>query len=435
MEFTIQLIYLAAALMILGTIFGAYRGINKSFNFDESTFFWFYALIAQFLSFLGMFAYPYIGKASLVVGNSAQIAGAVLLCLLFRSFNKPLPKQYILTLAWILVVVGVAFSTVDYQTHIVVEYLLLTILFAWQIYELFSANQKKSSVYLVFLTSVVALQLLCVLLLWAFENDILGSAIASIDRLSEYGDNEIEIVLRMVLAILYLLIFLGISNFFFEKLWKIAIDVAHAKEDQMLHAMNALAAARDNETGKHTVRTQHFARALAKDLMRHGQFANVINEKFIDTLFHAAPLHDIGKVGIPDHILLKEGRHTPEESAVMQTHTTLGVGILSAAKSEHEDDVINKAIVIAGAHHERWDGSGYPSGLSGDAIPLSGRIMAIADVYDALTTRRHYKDSWSHKDASEEIIRNRGIHFDPQIVDAFERVNGEFELIAEGLRD
>jgi len=152
-----------------------------------------------------------------------------------------------------------------------------------------------------------------------------------------------------------------------------------------------------------------------------GYYKQELADEMIALLFKAAPLHDIGKVGIPDHILHKPGRLNDEEWQVMKTHTTIGEAVLSSAEYQNQDDggLIKQAIKIAGGHHEKWNGSGYPRGLRGDQIPLPARIMALADVYDALVSERVYKAGWTHEDAVNEITSKRGTHFDPLIVDAF----------------
>lgn len=209
------------------------------------------------------------------------------------------------------------------------------------------------------------------------------------------------------------------------------------KENQMLITLNAMAMARDNETGNHILRTQEYVRRLALRLRDMGHHTSILTDQFIDLIFKAAPLHDVGKVGIPDAILNKKGALTPDEWVIMKTHTTIGESILETAvdKLGRLDDVLDKAIMIASAHHERWDGSGYPRGLSGEAIPLAGRIMALADIYDALVSNRSYKVSWTHEQAAAEIRRISGSHLDPTVVLAFEVEQSRFQQIALELKD
>ena len=210
-----------------------------------------------------------------------------------------------------------------------------------------------------------------------------------------------------------------------------------AIQDVTIHAMASLAETRDNETGNHIRRTQLYVRALAEKLRSHPRFTAFLNEHTINLLFKSAPLHDIGKVGIPDHILLKPGRFTPEEFEVMKAHTTLGRDAIATAERRLGLDVefLAYAKEIAYSHQEKWDGSGYPEGLAGDAIPISARIMAVADVYDALISRRPYKNPFSHDRAVQMIIDGRGQHFDPDIVDAFIALQDEFFAISQRYLD
>jgi putative two-component system response regulator len=204
-------------------------------------------------------------------------------------------------------------------------------------------------------------------------------------------------------------------------------------QEALIVAMASLAETRDNETGAHIMRTQHYVLALARELARHPKYAEILTEEMIDLLFKTAPLHDIGKVGIPDHILLKPGKLTGEEFEIMKTHTTLGRNIIAATgKRLHTS---NQFLAIAEkttlSHHEKWNGRGYPHGLSGDEIPVSARLMAIADVYDAIISRRVYKVAMGHDTAVEIIREGRGAHFDPEMVDAFLRITETFRGIAE----
>ena len=198
-------------------------------------------------------------------------------------------------------------------------------------------------------------------------------------------------------------------------------------------ALASLAETRDNETGNHILRTQHYVLALAKHLRDHARFSAALSEEVVDRVFKAAPLHDIGKVGIPDRILLKPGRLDADEFEIMKTHTTLGRNAIENAQQRVGVSVplLEVAKEIALSHQEKWDGSGYPEGLAGDAIPLSARLMAVADVYDALISRRVYKAPMSHERAAEVIVAGRGQHFDPDISDAFVVLQAQFQDIAK----
>ena len=202
-------------------------------------------------------------------------------------------------------------------------------------------------------------------------------------------------------------------------------------------ALASLAETRDNETGNHILRTQHYVLALARHLRGHARFSAALSEEIVDRLFKAAPLHDIGKVGIPDRILLKPGRLDAAEFEIMKTHTTLGRDAIENALKRVGVHIplLEIAKEIALSHQEKWDGSGYPQGLAGEAIPLSARLMAVADVYDALISRRVYKAPMSHEQAAAIIVAGAGQHFDPDISDAFVALQAQFQMISSRFDD
>ncbi len=210
-----------------------------------------------------------------------------------------------------------------------------------------------------------------------------------------------------------------------------------AIQDVTVLAMSSLAETRDNETGNHILRTQRYVRCLAEHLRDHPRFKALLTPEYIQLLFKSAPLHDIGKIGIPDHILLKPGKLTPEEFEIMKTHTTIGYESIVRAEKSMSGAVsfLRLAKEIALSHQEKWDGSGYPEALRGDAIPVSARLMALADVYDALISKRVYKPAFGHEVSVRIISAGRNKHFDPDIVDAFLAVHEEFRAIAKSFAD
>jgi putative two-component system response regulator len=210
-----------------------------------------------------------------------------------------------------------------------------------------------------------------------------------------------------------------------------------AIQDVTIHAMASMAETRDSETGNHIRRTQHYVRALANRLKKHPRFAHFLSEETVELLFKSAPLHDIGKIGIPDRILLKPGRFTPDEFEVMKAHPAIGRDAIAQAEKQLGMEVpfLQLAKEIAYGHQEKYDGSGYPEGLSGDAIPISARLMAVADVYDALISRRVYKDGMPHEKAIAIMVEGRGSHFDPDMLDAFLELQDEFRAIAARFHD
>lgn len=205
-----------------------------------------------------------------------------------------------------------------------------------------------------------------------------------------------------------------------------------AIQNVTIMVMASLAETRDLDTGNHIRRTQHYVKSLAQKLKTHPKFSGFLTEQAIDTLYRSAPLHDIGKVGIPDSILLKPGRLTPEEFKIMETHTTLGRDAIEHAEKQIGMQVAFLSIAkeIAYHHQEKYDGSGYPTGISGEDIPISARLMAVADVYDALVSRRVYKEPMSHEKAVSIIMEGKNKHFDADIVNAFLELQDEFQAIA-----
>ena len=210
-----------------------------------------------------------------------------------------------------------------------------------------------------------------------------------------------------------------------------------AIQDVTILAMASLAETRDADTGNHIRRTQHYVKILAEHLQKKSNFADQINDRFVQLIFKSAPLHDIGKVGIPDRILLKPGKLNAAEWEIMKTHTTLGHDAIEKAEQAlgARVDFLSMAKQIALSHQEKWDGSGYPEGLQGTDIPLAARMMALADVYDALISRRIYKDDMPIDQAVEIIVKGKGSHFDPDLVDAFIEIQDQFFAIAQRFMD
>ena len=209
-------------------------------------------------------------------------------------------------------------------------------------------------------------------------------------------------------------------------------DPALAAMAVVVFAVASLAETRDSDTGNHIVRIQHYVRSLAQRLQAQPRFAAELTQPFINVLFQAAPLYDMGTIGIPDWILLKPSRLTPAEFEIMQTHTTLAREAIEHAETTlgYQAALLQTLKEMAFSHHEKWDGSGYPQGLSGDEIPLSARLMAIADVYDALISDRVYKAGVPHDQAVGIIFQGRASHFDPDMVDTFIEIQDEFQAIA-----
>jgi putative two-component system response regulator len=213
--------------------------------------------------------------------------------------------------------------------------------------------------------------------------------------------------------------------------------IAEISDSQLatIVALAKLAESKDENTGNHVERTRTYCRLLADKLRINPRYWGNRHEEFVENIFQASALHDIGKVGIPDTILLKPDKLTPAEFEIMKTHTTIGANTLRIARGKYSKNAfLNMGIAIARSHHEKWDGSGYPDGLAGEDIPLSARIMALADVYDALRSKRPYKEAFSHDKSCKIIIEDVGMHFDPSVVDAFKSLKSEFAEVHSSMK-
>lgn len=285
------------------------------------------------------------------------------------------------------------------------------------------SDPKTAAIPVIFLTAKVEQ-----------DDEELGLALGAVDYITKPISPAIVLArVKNYLALRAAANFLRDQNSFLEQEVAKRTREVSAVQDVTILAFSSLAETRDLETGGHILRTQHYVRALAEQLRRHPQYRTFLTDNTVTLLFKSAPLHDIGKVGIPDRILLKPGRLTPAEFEVMKTHTTLGRDAIAAAEKALGTEVafLSLAKDIAMSHQEKWDGSGYPQGLRGEAIPLAARLMAVADVYDALISRRVYKEPMSHEEAMDILVRGRGAHFDPAVIDALLVVEPEFREIAE----
>lgn len=231
--------------------------------------------------------------------------------------------------------------------------------------------------------------------------------------------------------------FLKDKNEYLERVVDERTKEAQMLQEVIVYALASLAETRDAETGKHIRRTQYYVKILAEEVRTLPRFKEFLTDANIYILFKTAPLHDIGKVGIPDGILLKPGKYEKAEFEVMKKHATIGKETIESAEKNLglQSKFLNISKQIAYSHHEKWDGSGYPLGLVGEEIPIPGRLMAVADVYDAIVSRRIYKDPIPHEKAVSIIKNAKGTHFDPDLVDAFLRLEEEFKKIAEKFAD
>jgi putative two-component system response regulator len=247
---------------------------------------------------------------------------------------------------------------------------------------------------------------------------------------------EIQSRIKTQLELKYSRELLSDENHNLAKLVRIKTNEVIQMRSAIIQTLASLAETRDDDTGHHILRTQHYVRIMLEYMLEHKIYGDLLTNELAEVIILATPLHDIGKIGIPDAILLKPGHLTTEEFEIMKTHTLLGKRSLEVAqKATNNNFFFEVAKEIAHYHHEKWDGTGYPEGLSHEQIPLSARLVAVADVYDALVTKRVYKDPISHNMASKVIIKGFANHFDPTIVDVFLQKIDDFHLIATKFGD
>lgn len=435
MQFANQTFYIATFVTLLGLMASFFWG--KGAQKDQYTvFYWPLGLTLFACSALGFFLAPWTPKFVLFIANLSLVGGALSISLLFNTWNASLTTaKKLFSYFWFLFIAAfyvyfLNFGTTQDRIHLM--NVALAVISLWQLTTL-AHLIKSDGAYQIKLLFVVELVQLFTrvlrsgLLFWhpdaalpsLYQEDVLGFSLRIISFMS-----------NVVVCIL-------ITNYYLEKLMQEHQKSAFAIEDGMLHSLNALSMVRDNETGNHILRTKNYVYAIATRLKSLGLYQDELNDEVIAQMVKAAPLHDIGKVGIPDNILKKEGSLTPEEWTIMKTHAALGEQVLQAAKVKdaNHTDVLDVAIKIAGGHHESWDGSGYPRGLSGADIPLAARIMSLADMYDALVSERVYKKKWSHEDACAEILRLKGVRFDPAVVEAFMMEQDHFVSISNKYSD
>jgi len=266
------------------------------------------------------------------------------------------------------------------------------------------------------------------------DDEIRGLELGAVDYIAKPFNPPIVLTrIKNHLLIKHAKDFLRCHNEFLESEVSQRTSEISAIQDITINAMASLVETRDNETGGHILRTQNYVRLLVKHLRNHPRFSDELTEYNSELICKSAPLHDMGKVGIPDHILHKPGKLDNDEFEIMKTHTTLGYEAIAYAEKNTTSthiSFLHFACQIVRSHHEKWDGTGYPQGLKGEEIPIAARLMAIADVYDALISKRVYKDALSYDKATQIILDGKGSYFDPDIVDAFYQLKDEFIAIA-----
>ena len=387
-------------------------------------------------SMLAFACAPWGGKLLLAIANIFLLAGMANITLLFIYWNRTLRYSNKLGIAAVFITASIVYVFLqhfgDTQDRIHLMNGVLSLFCIWQIVVLLQLLKKDNAYQIKLLLWVEFFQLVA-----RISRSILAFDEGALPISSLYQEGGFAFALRIAAILAMTTVCILITNYYLEKLWHEYRRSSHAIEDGMLNSLNALSMVRDNETGNHILRTKNYVRALAERLRSSGVYQNELSQRAIENMVKAAPLHDIGKVGIPDTILKKPGSLSDGEWQIMKTHAGLGQDVLTAAKLKDakHTHVLDAAIKIAGCHHENWDGSGYPRGLKGLEIPLAARLMSLADTYDALVSERVYKKKWSHEEACAELISLKGKRFDPLIVEAFLQEKDNFLRISEMYRD
>ena len=449
MQYANELFFIVAATILWGLAVGG-KSLIQLNKIIQPEGYWFVALICSACGFTCFAFASTLHIGLLTPANTFLLAGYIYLASYCRSLSGPLSKQFKYLILLAILLIGVAFEYLMLKGTFVERVSLVVVVacFAliWQLLELKRLYKLRITIPIFLIVTIIAELILALTRLTILFT---GDTPSSIHL---YQEPFFTAAIRWSWFSFTILSYVAVVAFRIERIGAENVQVtlednlmkveladkrAEKSELQLLASLNALAKARDNETGNHIIRTQNYVKELALRLRVEGHYTESLSDQFIDLLFKAAPLHDIGKIGIPDNILLKNGALTDQEWEIMKTHTLIGESVLSASDVDRESDqdVIAKAIKIAGGHHEKWDGTGYPRGLAGQAIPLAARIMALADMYDALVSERVYKKAWTPEQANKEIISKRGSHFDPLIVDAFIAEQDAFRLIAEKYQD
>lgn len=435
MQLTNQIFYFTSFVVMLGLTLG-FLPQYAEYRANKKTFIWPVSLALYTLSMLCFATAPWVGKPVLAIANISFIWGFLSTSLLFRSWRKVLKKPELITYGAALLILAMGYllllSNSSASIRIYLMNFIIALLSLWQIFELSKQLRGESAFQIKALFFVSMLQLLMGILRSA---DLFFEFNGSLSTI--YDEELVGFLLRMSSILLILYTCILITNYFLEIIWRGHKQNSGLLEKAMLSSLNALSMARDNETGNHILRTQSYVDRLANRLHLMKAYPSEITPQFLSNIAKAAPLHDIGKVGIPDEILKKSSALTESEWITMKTHAFLGEDVLNAAKQEHPFNCtsLDLAIDIAGGHHECWDGSGYPRGLAGEDIPLAARIMSLADMYDALVSERVYKARWSHEDAVKEILTGQGKFFDPIVVEAFLLEQTHFQDISLKYQD
>lgn len=400
-----------------------------------------WALLCMSLNPLLIILAPFTTRAVLPIAPVSVGGALILLAFEIRSSRKKVPLAALWTsLALVLIAVALAEWRSDFgrfapnNTWIIVS--LVSAVAAWMCVEAILAyvvNRNQHYFFVILFAFITATALLV-------RTWMLAHTDHTFDTMMFFETDDL-LLTRVAGAGGLLGISITLGQLYLDNEWKSEIASRKKAEQSMLMMLADLSLARDEETGNHITRTSEFVKIIAQSLRQRGLLEENERYDLVEIMAQAAPLHDIGKVGIPDHILKKPGKLDSEEWKIMMTHSSIGEEVLRAAaatQSEHTsymDLLLKIAVDISGGHHENWDGSGYPRNLAGKNIPQAARIMALADVYDALISPRVYKAPWSHADATYEIVRLSGTKFEPSVVAAFLSLENEFRAISEKYKD
>jgi HD-GYP domain-containing protein (c-di-GMP phosphodiesterase class II) len=431
MDLLNQIFYFSAFIILMGLMLG-FVSQRDEYKETEKIWYWpaglFFLALASFSFFIASWGSLFF----LTLCHFLLMCGMLCIALLFRSWRTNI-SQEISPYVWVgFSVLSITFLFLfwsgDPVSRIYITSTFITGFSLWNLWELRAVIKHNKAPQIKILIGIIVIQIVLrasrIFVLYYFPSEY-------IERI--FHEGEVGFSIRIISSLMLILACMVIAHYYLDALWKMHRSSSRAIESGLLHSLNALSMVRDNETGDHILRTQAYVKRLAERLKSMGIYADQLTPSNIERMVHAAPLHDIGKVGIPDNILRKNGALSPEEWEVMKTHAALGERVLKAANADSDKSlkVLEMAIDIAGGHHEKWDGSGYPRGLSGEEIPLAARIMSLADMYDALVNERVYKEKWTHEAACEEIARHKGKIFDPAVVEAFILEKSFFQQIAQ----
>ena len=435
-----QLLYSIFAFMAFGLGLSSYVGFKDDKTYFKTQVFWSISIYLFMFSCIFWAIAPTTGFHFLSLASTCLVGSTMATVFLLRSMSNAITKIQLSSALILLIIFGAALEPIRLYEFIepaILTSLAIVIHLVLLIKQLTALIKTDRSIYL---KCMVGLTIIIVALIFSHHYSRPSNPDYSLESI--YLEPRATFYGRVAGYSLYLLNFILISLYFYEKakdqaslMLDLIEEQMDLKEEQMLSVLSSISLAKDSDTGQHILRTQKYVLILAYRLSRMGHYSHQLTHSYFNHLYNAAPLHDIGKVAIPDQILKKPAKLDADEWEIMKTHAMIGEQILATANlalyNKQEKDILSIAMNIAGGHHEKWDGSGYPRGLKGEAIPLEARIMAIADIYDALVCERAYKKSWTHEEATNEIVKHKNSFFDPFIVDAFIAEQLAFKNIAK----